>query len=177
MKHNAAPYALALLEIAQETNDAERIGKQLFDVKEVVDSQRELNLILKHPKIDAETKAGLLGEIFESSADPLIMHFLQVVCRNNMAGALSEMADDYQRLYDESRNIKSVKVTSACRLDDDQFKALKEMLEKKLNGPVRMDVKVDPALIAGLRIQADGLSMDNSFASRLNSMNEALHRH
>ena len=177
MKHESAPYALALLEIAQEAKTEKLFGDQLLRIKEVVAGQPELQLLLKHPKIDPKEKIDLLESIFSAEVDPVVMHFLQVVCSNHAAGMLEMMADDYQRLYDESQNIKSVNVTSACELDAEQRQALKDMLEKKLNGPVRMSVEVDPALIAGLRIQADGLTMDNSVASRLAVMYEALHRH
>jgi F0F1-type ATP synthase delta subunit len=48
------------------------------------------------------------------------------------------------------------------------------MLEKKMNKKVELDIKEDPSLIAGLRVQTSRFVLDNSALARLNAMKEKL---
>jgi F0F1-type ATP synthase delta subunit len=52
--------------------------------------------------------------------------------------------------------------------------SLKAMLEKKMNKKVELDIKEDPSLIAGLRVQTSRFVLDNSALARLNAMKEKL---
>ncbi len=48
------------------------------------------------------------------------------------------------------------------------------MLESRLKRKIELTVRVEPDLIAGLRVRARDLVLDNTVRSRLNTMREQL---
>ncbi len=52
--------------------------------------------------------------------------------------------------------------------------ALTAMLESRLKRKIELTVRVEPDLIAGLRVRARDLVLDNTVRSRLNTMREQL---
>ncbi len=67
-------------------------------------------------------------------------------------------------------------MTSASKLGEDQLSRLKEMLEKKLNKTLELEVQVDSSLIAGIKVQANDLVMDNTVIAKIDAMKEAINR-
>ncbi len=174
MVDKGLPYAQALFSLAQESGKEDVFLHDFETMQAVFAKNPDLKAILGHPGIFSANKEELLQKIFESELDGKFMDFLKVVCRHHMAGSLLQIADDYGRLLDESRNIQTVRVTSAHPLDDAQKEKLARALEKKLNAGVKLECSVDPGLIAGLKIQTDNAVLDASYLSQLDKMKEQL---
>ena len=95
---------------------------------------------------------------------------------HNELSHLDKISDAYEACYRKRHRIEIVKVTSASKLDEDQLSRLKEMLEKKLNKTLELEVQVDPSLIADIKVQASDLVMDNTLVAKINAMKEAINR-
>lgn len=171
------PFAQALIDIAAADGKEDVFRSQLEEMTEVYQQNPELVLTMKHPRISRDQQFSILKELFGKELDPTMIDFLQVLCAHRMAGTVPEILDSYNKLYDINHNIKTVYVVSAFDMETKQKDALQKMLEKKLNAQIRAEYSVDPSLIGGLRIQTEGLSLDNSFAARLESMKETLQKH
>lgn len=65
-------------------------------------------------------------------------------------------------------------VESASELDAKQIQDLESVLAKKLKKTVRLNVKVNPDLIAGLRVHTSEFVLDNTVLTRANSMKEQI---
>lgn len=174
MVDKGLPYAQALFSLAQDTHQEEAIQQDLNTLRSVLQDNPQLKDVLGHPGIYAADKEALLARIFDEGQTKQFLDFLKVVCRHHMAGSLGQIADDYDRLFDESRNIQSVKVTSAHPLDQQQKDKLAKALEQKLHAQVKLECSIDPALIAGLKIQTEDSVLDASYQSQLDKMKEQL---
>ena len=93
-----------------------------------------------------------------------------------VAQVITSVPDAYEECYRKKHRIEIVKVTSASKLDEDQLSRLKEMLEKKMNKTLELEVQVDPSLIAGIKVQANDLVMDNTVIAKIDAMKEAINR-
>ena len=67
-----------------------------------------------------------------------------------------------------------VEVYSAAALDPKQVEDLKKVLSERLHKTVELDVKVDPKLIAGLKVQTADFVLDNTVLARANEMKEQI---
>ena len=95
---------------------------------------------------------------------------------HNELSHLDKISDAYEECYRKKHRIEIVKVTSASKIDEDQLSRLKEMLENKMNKTLVLEVQVDPALIAGIKVQANDLVMDNTVIAKIDAMKEAINR-
>lgn len=175
MVDRGLPYAQALLSLAENDQQIDAFAAQFDKVRSVFKENPELKAWLNHPGIPSADKEKLLLEIFEG-APAVFLDFLKIVCRHGMSGQLISIADDYGKLTDELRNIENVRVTSAVPLDEEQKARLKAVLEKKFGKTVRLFTDVDPALIAGMKIESEQTLTDASYSGRLENMKEQLRR-
>lgn len=67
-----------------------------------------------------------------------------------------------------------MRVETAAPLKEKEQHKLEQLIEDKLHKKARLNIVVDPALLAGLRVQAGGFTLDNTMQTRLRSMQEKL---
>ena len=170
------PYAQALFELAQDSKQEMAWLSELKQVAQVITSVPELSKILAHPSIPRVKKKEIIQTAFESELDTTVFRFLLVLNEHNELSHLDKISDAYEECYRRKHRIEIVKVTSASKLDEDQLSRLKEMLEKKLNKTLELEVQVDPSLIAGIKVQANDLVMDNTVIAKIDAMKEAINR-
>lgn len=168
------PYAQAVYEIAKETKKEEEFLKSLRELSQIWNEEKEFVLALSHPKIAKATKKEWLLSLFEKELDPILMQTLLVFNEHGVIQALAKITEAFETCYQEDHDIQNVLVKSACVLDPAQEASLKKMLEKKLNKEVTLSVKIEPELIAGLRVQAGDLVLDNTVLSRLEAIKEKI---
>ena len=169
------PYAQALFELAQDSKQEMAWMSELKQVAQVITSVPELSKILAHPSIPRVKKKEIIQTAFESELDTTVFRFL-LLNEHNELSHLDKISDAYEECYRKKHRIEIVKVTSASKLDEDQLSRLKEMLEKKMNKTLELEVQVDPSLIAGIKVQASDLVMDNTLVAKINAMKEAINR-
>ncbi len=74
----------------------------------------------------------------------------------------------------KANDIETVLVETPAPLSAKDEAALVSMLESRLKRKIELTVRVEPELIAGLRVRARDLVLDNTVRSRLNAMREQL---
>lgn len=168
------PYAQALFEVATEAQKDVSIGQEVQELAEVWSSNQELVQVFKHPKVKREEKKELLQKILGENVDPILFRFLLVLNQHDVLGYLPEIAAAYTKCFNKAHAIEIVDVESASELDAKQIQDLESVLAKKLKKTVRLNVKVNPDLIAGLRVHTSEFVLDNTVLTRANSMKEQI---
>lgn len=174
MVNTYAPFAHALYELGQETNKTALFMDELKQLSEVWSAEKEFVLALNHPKITTVEKKEWLTSLFKGKIDPVLFQFLLVLTEHDVVANLSEIYLAFIDCYREDQQIEEVTVETASALDESQIQALKEMLEKKLNKKIELVIKEDASLIAGLRVRAQDIVLDNTLVSKLDRMKEQL---
>lgn len=169
-----APYATALYELGQETKKIDLFMDQLKQLSDTWMGEKDFILALNHPKIKTEEKKEWLTSLFKGKIDAVLFQFLLVLTEHGVIANLPEIYDAFIVCYREDNQIEEVMVESASALSESQIQALKEMLEKKLNKKIELVIKVNSALIAGLRVRARDVVLDNTLVSKLERMKEQL---
>jgi F-type H+-transporting ATPase subunit delta len=82
----------------------------------------------------------------------------------------------YEKLTDELANIVRADVISASELPEEAVGKIRASLSEKTGKEVKMNVKVDPALIGGVVTKIGDLVLDGSVRSQLMSLKESLQR-
>ena len=112
----AANYARSLLELASEKQQAEPVGQELSEIRQIVVENPTFGSFLADPAIGEMERGETLRRIFEGRVSPLVMNFVQVLNSKGRLGNLVSIADAYDELLDELLGKVEVDVTVAHRL-------------------------------------------------------------
>lgn len=106
----------------------------------------------------AEKAIELMSNL-ESTVFPKFMLFLS---KKNRWGLLETVMDHYMRALYKTESIAPVNVVTANPLNDTEKESLKERMKAVAGASdVKMVIKVDPALVAGFKVEWDFLDPDN----------------
>lgn len=174
MVNDTMPYALAIYEVAQEAQMEESYKKVIKELVDIWEHEKDFVKALSHPKISIEAKKQWLLDLFCDSLDPTMMQVLLVLNEHHVIARLPEIYQNYLVCDRKARNIEIVHVQSASKLSDSQQEALQKMLEEKMKKKIELDIHIHPELIAGMRVHAGDIVLDNTILSHLEAMKEEL---
>src|SRR5437868_15291869 len=94
-------YARALLDLANDEKHADRVGKEMAAVHEVLGENPTFAAFLADPGIGAAERTAVLEKVFRGRASPLAMNFLLVLNNKGRLRLLRQIAEAYGALLDE----------------------------------------------------------------------------
>ncbi|MFG6441916.1 F0F1 ATP synthase subunit delta [Roseateles sp. LKC17W] len=172
----ARPYAEALFQVARNADLAAWRGQ--LDALAAVAGDAALRQFADHPKTSAEQVAAVAAEAAEKqlgqSLLPGVRNFLQTVVENRRLDAVPAAVAQFHTLAAGALGVAEAQVDSAYALDAAQLVELTEVLEKRFGRKLKLDVRVDPTLIGGVRATVGDEVLDTSVRARLERMKTAL---
>jgi len=169
MERLSVLYASALYDLAVQkgvTNDFLSQAVMLRDSLQDDECQR----MLVHPQITAAEKHKFFSSVFSGKIHEDLLGFLFLVADKNREKYLLSALSSLIEMIEQSKNIVTAKVISAAEYDDIKADKLKKLLSKKLDKDVRLSLNVDPSLIGGPYIYADGYYIDWTVKKKLRDL-------
>lgn len=166
-------YAEALFELACETDCLEDISIDLISVNDIFEKNPEFLNLLSAPELSLEEKTETLKKVFGDD-EGILMNFLCLLTEKHRIGYISEICADFKRLYNKHKNIEEVTVTTSIPLDESERNRLIVKLQEKLGKRIKLIENVDKSLIGGVRLSYGDTLIDNSIATRINSISKEL---
>jgi F-type H+-transporting ATPase subunit delta len=170
----AITYARSLLDLANEQQQAEAVGQEMSDLRQLVADHPGFAEILANPGVAEAERRALLGRVFQGRVSPLVWNFLGVLNAKGRLGLLGQMADAYADLLDEQLGKVEVDVTVARRLEADQLEQLGRRVGQALGRNAVVHQYVDESIIGGLVLRVQDQLIDASVRSQLDSLRERL---
>ncbi len=168
-------YALALLELAEESKSLKTIEKDAKTLKETFEKSVDLQRLASSPVFSIEQKvSGLTAVAKKANLSQLMMQFIGTVTENRRAGELPAILSAFEGLLAQRKGSQIAKITSAQKLSSDQLASLKENLKKSLGRPVEVETRVDPDLLGGFIVRVGSKLYDSSLKTKLDDLKIAL---
>ncbi|MDP2827340.1 MAG: F0F1 ATP synthase subunit delta [Sulfuricellaceae bacterium] len=171
----ARPYAEALYRLAIQGKTLKEWSSTLEALAAVAGdaSMREAiaNPKFTHSNIE-QVFFGVLGEQLDEHGKNLVRLLLE----NGRLAVLPVIAEQFEKLKAEQSGELDAEIDSAFPLTDEQVKEMVGLLEKRFGRKVMAQVKVDPELIGGVKINAGDVVIDASVRGQLHNMAFALKR-
>jgi ATP synthase F1 delta subunit len=133
--------------------------------------------VFDHPMTAPERKSAFLTEFAgHFGADKATVEALQKVASDNKWTQLPEISRVYHKLAAEANKDMIVTVTSADALSKDELAAVQKNLASIVKKGYKLNVveKVNPAIMGGLLIEADGVHQDLSLVTALTNLDATL---
>ena len=92
---------------------------------------------------------------------------MKILCERNILREFSGCCEEFVRRYNADHNIAEAVVTSAVALKEEQAEALRKKLEEISGKQISLTQKVDPSVLAGLKVELEGKQLDGTLQGRL----------
>jgi len=165
MSYITYQYAEALYKIADETNSSKSLLQDFKTISEVIDD--EILKFLMHPKISKKVKKEIIQKSIEND---LLMHFIFVLIDNSRIDLFSECLIEFEKIVNDKNELMNVQVFSCEKMTDEQMYQLSENLKKRHNKKINLENIVDQEIVGGLRIEYDGMVLDDTINNYLDDL-------
>ncbi len=167
---------------------AKALTDSLSDEKEYVKVKNELERFSKFLKNNLKLKAGLETMLFsfsqkievldiygsEAVLDKKTYNFLRTLTENKRMLYLDDIVEIMEDFWFESRGIEKFILFSAVDIDGEQEERLRNKLKKALNKDVVFEKRVDPSILAGIKLMRGSIYYDFSVEGNLKKLRESL---
>ena len=165
-------YAGALFALALKHDNLDAVEVGLHAVRDAFNANPQLMIVLLHPRIAQAKKEEVLTRIFGEQVKEDVLHLLLLMAQKDRTSQIPFIASEFDRLLQLHRKEAIGEVVSAVPLSDAQNKQLAEQLLRVTGFKVRLQHKVDPALLGGLVVRVGDHMIDSSVATQLNLLKE-----
>lgn len=161
-------YALAFLESGGDGAQLARCARQL-------EGEPALWEALCNPAVEPQEKRRVLARLPELAPAGPVGRLLALMAEKERLPLLSQVVQSARRLALEREGGALGQVTCARPLTEAQLERLKETLCRLHHlKTVELEVRVDPALLGGLRLELQGVTYDKSVRGGLDALARTL---
>jgi len=172
----ARRYAQALFELLDQSN-IEAMRRTLNGLGQAMKESYPFRHVVASPAFGAEEKIAILTELGQRlGSPPAGKAFFGQLVKKNRVGFLTEIAEAFSKLVDQSKGTQQVTVSSAAALPQEEQDRIKIRLRETLKREVDVTFHTDAAYLAGLRIHIGSTVVDSTVRGRLNAMQTLLTR-
>lgn len=171
----ARRYAEALYHLVREQGDADKIESEyqqlLTDIAKVPDVGR----FLAHPLVSREKKNQLMDQAFPRLSDYL-RNLIRLLVRNRREDYLALVLEEFLSLRAQEEGVIRVQVATAQAFSPEDRDRLTDRLAKALGRRVKLEERLDPNLLGGVRLEVDGKVIDGTLRAKLEGLRAVLER-
>ena len=168
----ARRFAKAVFELAQERGEVDRWAERLDEVRALL-AMPEARAALFNPAIPSVSRVELVGELADRIGTEGA-NLARMVVATGRPGLMDGIVEEYTRLADAAAGRVRATATTAVELQPGDSERLARELSERLGKEVRLEVKVDPAIIGGMVLQIGDRLVDASVATRLQQLRRRL---
>jgi F-type H+-transporting ATPase subunit delta len=171
----AQRYATALFELALESNAAASVEADLDRFDALLSESPDLLRLVRSPVFSAKEQGHAIAAVLDQAGiGGLAAQFLKTVTQNRRLFAIRDMIAAFRALSATQRGEERASVTVAEPLSDAHLEEVRSTLHEVTGKKVKVDVKVDPAIIGGLVVKLGSRMVDTSLRTKLNALRQAM---
>lgn len=167
----ATRYAKSLIGLAIERNELETVYADINWLQSVTKSNRDFVTVLRSPVIKAGTKKKIIEAVTGGHISTMTASFMTILITKGREINLPEILGAFITQYKEFKNIHTVQLTTASKIDEQTKQEIIDQVKKSGDFPtIEIDEKVDPELIGGFVLQVGDKLVDASIAYDLKAI-------
>jgi F-type H+-transporting ATPase subunit delta len=176
----AKAYAKALYETACENrapaeivSACDEIEKGLGNLNSLIQSHRELKMVLEAPLATAREKTAIVADLSRKLVLPdLLTRFMALLASKERLTLLLEVAEVFRVVRLEQEGGIPGRLIAAEPISDEDVSELAQAFSAKLGKRVAFTVSTEPALLAGVKVIVNGVTYDGTLRSQLEKLRD-----
>jgi F-type H+-transporting ATPase subunit delta len=163
-------YALAFYELVEEKGKVEESLNELAEVVNIINENKDLLEIIKHPDLSTSKKKQLFESIFKGKIDESVLAFLLLIIEKNRILELDGIVEETKKLHFERKNTIEAFVETVVPLTAEERKALVDKLQKKYGKTIILEEQINEAILGGVFVRVGNDIIDGTVKSKLEEM-------
>lgn len=164
----AAPYAQALMSVAQSNNLTEAFGEDARGLVSLLGESEQLRTFLDNPFIEPDKKKAVIKSVLGDGSNNYLRNFMMLLVDRKRIYLLDAICKQYLSLLRQLNQTVLAEVISAVPLSEEQERVVKERVITMTNArEVELDKKTDSNLIGGVIIKVGSQVIDASLRGQL----------
>lgn len=170
----AERYASALLAVARKTGEMDKVFEEMVFLKNLLSENPKLKRFLESPHIEKEKRFDLVRKVLSPVLSNISVNFILLVGMKFRLLYLSEISEEYQRLYDAEKAIQRADVTTVHQLDNNLRKQISSVVSRIMKKTATLSFYIDESIIGGVVIKTPNMIIDGSVRKQLKDMVAAM---
>ncbi len=166
-------YAKALFDICVEDNSIAKVSEDATQIANLY-KEDDFKILMTHPNLSSEDRFNTIKNAFGDELSQTLYGFFHVVFSKNREAYILEILESFLELVDIHNGVTTAVVRTPFELTTEKIDQIKSKLSTKLNKKVDVVVELDKALIGGIIINVDGLLIDTSIKSSIDTLTKQL---
>ncbi len=172
-------YAVALFNAAVAEDVLDQVHGDLQSFAHLLEKEQALRVFLGSHRVSADDKRDLLVAAIGDRASGLFVKFLLLLIEKKRIDEFAarnfvDIAEPFDAMYREHSGIVKVGVVTAVPLDAELERRTKETFERRTGRTAHIEKRVDPRIIGGVIMIADGQIIDGSIRNQLAELRQEL---
>lgn len=169
----ARRYAKSLIRLAIEKNILEDIYSDMSLIYNTVSNNKEFQLLLKSPIVNATKKQAVLNAVFNNKLNELSLLFLKLISSKKRDALVQSIANSFINQYKHLNNIVIAEVTTAIKLDEKQINKIVSLYKTGAENKFEIIEKVNPEIIGGFVLRVGDSQIDASISKEIRELKKA----
>ena len=167
-------YAQGLFELAKENGTVAEKKEQAELLLKVISADDDLNSFLRAVKVTKEQKKNVLDTVFAKSMDRDMCNFMKLLVDKGRINYLRSILEEFEKLANDQLGIEKAVVTSARPLKEEYLEKIREVLVKKYGKQMILENRIDPGLIAGIKVTVGNTVTDVTMKNKIDALRDLL---
>jgi len=167
-------YARALFSLAGEQKQLDKVYDDLLNIKSVIDSSRDLQLMLSSPVIKYDKKINVFKEIFGDRISKLTNEFLVLTIKKHREMIIVSIVSQFEIIYNIANNRIPTLVTTAVELDEAGCDLVTKKISEITKKESLTEFKTDSSVKGGVKVMIDDWVFDATLDNKLKRIHYAL---
>ena len=173
-KQRVLRYCEGLYRIAEAEGALDQVSTQVYALRDLVQSNEELEAFLKEARIDTEGKREALLQLLSSKVHPTVLNFLLLMIDAGRGNLIPKLLQAFGEIQAHMQGALEGEVRTTIALSTEELDRLHTQLEKIFHKPVRVHQKIDPTILGGLVVRVDKHVIDGSLRRRLDQLRSVI---
>jgi F-type H+-transporting ATPase subunit delta len=163
----ARRYAEAVIELAEDQKQSERLASDLELIQKSMKESVELQSFLKSPVISKEKKRAVLSELFKARVSTSAFGFLNLLVEKGREDVLESILVEYFKMHDDQLGIMTLELRAGVDMTIDQQNKIAKRFEELTRKKIRVVFSVDKQLKGGFVARVGDTVYDGSVSRQL----------
>ena len=171
----ARRYAKALAGIAEDQGSLVQVQRELAAVADLVRANPDLHRLAFYPLLAPSQKAAAMDAVLAAAGvGDTLRKFFRVVASAARLDLIYNLTAAFDELVDERTGVVGATVHTAQPLSGPQRTALAAALGRRTGKTVKLDLRQDPAMLGGVKVQVGSTVYDASLQGQLRQLKARL---
>ena len=168
-------YSRALFEVANETNELDKIENDVRNFQSLFNSSSEIKNFIQNPTQSKNTQNNVINLLSENLGfSKNLKNFFLLLIEKRRIFFVKKISESFLRLCSKKRGEIKASLISSKELSLNELDEISKDLSKSIRSIIKLDYKVDKDLIGGLKLQLGSFMIDTSIKNKLKKYEQAM---